>query len=57
MNAAEAIRAAAAIPVDRVTLTLDRSDLDELVASLDELDWLQGEVKRLRGERCEGGEQ
>ena len=57
MNAAEAIRAAAAIPVDRVTLTLDRSDLDELVASLDELDWLQGEVKQLRGERCEGGEQ
>ena len=57
MNAAEAIRAAAAIPVDRVTLTLDRSDLDELVASLDELEWLQGEVKRLRGERCEGGEQ
>lgn len=53
MNATETIRAAAAVPVDRVTLTLDRDDLDELVASLDELEWLQGEVKRLRGERTQ----
>ena len=51
MNAAEMLRAAAAIPVDRVTLTLDRDDLDELVASLDELDWLQEEIKTVRAER------
>jgi hypothetical protein len=47
VNAAETIRAAAAVPVDRVSLTLDRTELDELVTVLDELQWLQEEVTRL----------
>lgn len=51
MNAAETIRAAAAVPVDAVTLTLDRTDLDEIVAALDELEWLQEEIKTVRAER------
>ena len=51
MNAAETIRAAAAVPVNAVALPLDRAELDELVAALDELDWLREEIKTVRAER------